>query len=153
MNAYLKCGLFVLTIMCHCGCASNSNLELVGLWREKSDGYNAVVLRKADGNYLGKRIQDLDVAKPALFIMERGRWWVKGENYFVEIVEKTTNSDSVEHRDGGKPIKYGIQSINPVRFVYLSPDGAVVTERRIGEASDPAFNAATVSQPDTAKNQ
>lgn len=155
MINHLRNGLLIFVGIGLFGCASSApkasgpQLQLVGLWREDSDDYNAVILRKAGGEYLGKRMQKLDVAKPASFISERGKWWVNSEYYFVEVAERSTNRGAIDHRENRKPIKFEVQNISPVRFVYLSPDGAVVTERKIGEASDSAFDEATVSLPGT----
>jgi len=153
MINHLRNGLVIFVGIGLFGCASiapkvsGPQLQLVGLWREDSDDYNAVVLRKADGEYLGKRMQNLQVAKPASFISERGKWWLNSQYYFVKVVESSTNRGAIDHRENRKSIKFEVQNISPIRFIYLSPDGAVVTERKIGETSDSAFNEATVSLP------
>lgn len=133
------------------GCASSPRTspalppQLVGLWRENSDYYSSVVLRQADGTYIGKREQVLELSKPAVFISERGKWQVSGDFYVTERIETSTSVNANDQRQDKKPIKFEIQSITPERFCYLSPDGALVTERKIGPASLSAFDKATIS--------
>lgn len=140
--------LVASVIVCLSGCATSSSSQLVGVWREDSLNFKAVILRNSDAEYIRKRIQDTDETRPPSYIVDRGNWWIIDEDhYFLEATEKSIDHGEFRRGRSGEVVRFDVESVTPVRFVYRSPDGAVVTERKIAAASEVEFDNATVSMP------
>jgi hypothetical protein len=116
---------------------STRSTILIGLWEEKGPTVHAITLRKADGTYRRKVVQLYDYARPPIRYQEDGHWRIKGDQYLFTLDHVSTPR---WRQEVGKQRNVKILAINAKLFKYLSTDGAVVDERRIGEASDAAFD-------------
>jgi hypothetical protein len=145
MSRTLHCNarsvLAVILFLVLNGCAAvgpqnSRNVSIVGLWEEQGDTVHALSLRKANGTYRRKVLQRYDYARPAIGYQEEGHWTVSGGQYVF-------TADHISalrwKKDVGKQRTLRILESNSKVFKYLSTDGAVVEERRIGEASDAMF--------------
>jgi len=103
-----------------------------------------VILRRPDGTFSEKRVQIYDSSKPAASVNSVGKWRLKGNSYILEYIK---SSHAVWRKAAGKPIKFEVQNISPVEFIYMTPDGGINTEKRIGDISEDAFNRVKVSLP------
>lgn len=116
----------------HTGATANA----VGLWKEHSSVRYAITLRRADGTYRRKEIQDCDYAKPPIKYESAGRWSISGRKYTDRLEQVST---PVWKKDVGKQWTLEVVSMTHDLFRHLSSDGAIVEERRIGEASEVQF--------------
>ena len=114
---------------------------MVGLWEEDSPTVHAITLRKADGTYRTKKIQKYDYAKPAVTYESAGHWKLNGTQYTFSLDDVST---PMWKKDIGKQWNENILASNKDLLRYFSTDGAVVDERRIGEASDGEFEKAAL---------
>ncbi|MEN3367953.1 MAG: hypothetical protein V7609_96 [Verrucomicrobiota bacterium] len=136
-SAIASIGLLVL-IGCTTKAAQNSrNVNIIGLWEEKGPTVHAITLRKADGTYRQKVIQLYDYARSPLAYQADGRWRINGEQYISTLDHV---SAPLWKKYIGKQWNMKILASDTKLFKYLSTDGAVVEERRIGDASDAAFD-------------
>jgi len=110
--------------------------KMTGLWEERSVTMSAITLRKDDGTYRRKQIQLYDYAKPALSDESAGHWKVIGKHYIFDLQYVST---PIWRKDIGKQWKVTILKNEARLFKYRSTDGATVEERKIGDASDAAF--------------
>jgi hypothetical protein len=112
-------------------------VTIIGLWEEEGATVHAISLRKADGTYRRKVVQLYDYARPSIGYTEDGHWRINGEQYLF-----TPDHISAPRwrQDVGKQRKVRILAVKAKLFKYLSTDGAVVEERRIGDASDAEFD-------------
>jgi hypothetical protein len=94
-------------------------------------------LRRADGTYREKTIQRYDFAKPPVEYESAGHWKIAGRSYTLTLERVTT---PIWKPNIGKKWTMDILAMNADLFQYLSSDGARVEERRIGEASESAFD-------------
>jgi hypothetical protein len=131
---------FILCVLNACIAAgANSNIftNVVGLWEEEGATVHAISLRKSDGTYRRKVLQLYDYAQPPIIYREEGHWRVAGRSYVF-------TADHISalrwKKDIGKQRKLRVLLSDTRLFKYLSTDGAVVEERRIGEASDAMFD-------------
>ncbi|HEV2804212.1 MAG TPA: hypothetical protein VGW57_04685 [Chthoniobacterales bacterium] len=123
------------------GCANsvaqvNKSQSITGLWEENGDTVHAITLREADGTYRRKLIQVYDYNRPPIKYQERGRWTVSGNQYQFTADYISTPLWS---KDVAKRRNLRILSIDAKSFKYLSSDGAMVEERRLGQASKSMF--------------
>jgi hypothetical protein len=110
--------------------------NMIGLWEENGPTVSAITLRRADGTYRAKKIQEHDVSKPPITYEFSGRWSVKGKRYNFSLDYVST---PIWKKDLGK--KWSLEVLESTRdlLTYYSSDGARVEERRIGESSDAEF--------------
>lgn len=114
----------------------------VGIWEEKSPNVEAVTLRNADGTMKRKEIRRFDYAKePARFVSE-WQWSIRGDDYQIKLLGM---SGETWKKDIGKTWNLRVLSLDENTFRYLSSDGAVVEEQRIGSASNAAFDEARLT--------
>lgn len=114
----------------------------VGLWEEKGPNVEAVTLRNADGTMKRKEIRRFDYSKePALFVSE-WQWSIRGDDYQITLLEMT---GEIWKKDVGKTWDLKVLALDENVFRYLSSDGAVVEEKRIGSASNAGFNEARLT--------
>jgi hypothetical protein len=124
-----------------CGAAlaqETRSISIVGLWEEEGPTVHAVSLRKADGTYRRKVVQVYDYARPPIVYREDGHWRINGKRYLFTVDHITA---ARWKRDIGTQRNLKILATNTMLFRYVSTDGAVVEERRIGEASDVMFDS------------
>lgn len=98
---------------------------------------HAVSLRKSDGTYRRKVVQLYDYARPPIVYSEDGHWRIDGKRYLFTADHITA---SRWKKDIGIQRNLKILESNIKLFRYVSTDGAVVEERRIGAASDAMFD-------------
>jgi hypothetical protein len=148
MNSSAKYGFLTLICLGFLSCLScaadapNKNQQICGLWRNKYEDADLVILRRPDGTFAQKEVRIYNVAKPPVRISCEGKWQLKG-NYY--ILEYTKTSPVPWTRTIGKVIKFEVLKISPPEFSYLARDGGLVTEQKIGNASESGFNEATIS--------
>lgn len=118
------------------------SINIVGLWEEEGPTVHAVSLRKSDGTYRRKAVQLYDYALPPIAYREDGHWRINGNRYLFTADHITASRWS---REVGTQRSVKILESNASLFKYLSTDGAVVEERRIGEASDAVFDKIKVA--------
>jgi hypothetical protein len=138
--------VFGICLIIVVGCASSRTSKtdgLVGLWVEDSENVKAVILRKADGTYWEKKIQKYDVTKPVVSYVESGRWQLKGGRYWFAIDDV---SAPLWKSYVGRTWSIEVLKIGGDLFRYVSTDGAVVEEKKVGDASEEAFAKANVEQ-------
>jgi hypothetical protein len=114
-----------------------SKSSLIGLWEENSDTVHAITLRKADGTYRRKEIQEYDYSKPALSYHSSGHWKIVG-GYYIAGMDRV--SAAIWKRFIGRKWKVKIIGVDAETFRYVSTDGADVAEQRIGDSSDAQFD-------------
>lgn len=114
---------------------------LVGLWEENSPTVHAITLRKSDGTYRRKLIQNYDYAKPYITYQCAGNWKVRGFYYTFDISNVSTK---LWEKDVGKTYKEKLQTLEKHTLKYLSTDGAMVEEQKIGNGSDAEFDKAVL---------
>lgn len=138
---FMKAFPSVLVAVVLSACASSATPKLVrtnmiGLWEENGPTVSAITLRKADGTYRAKEIQEHDVSKPPIAYESAGRWSVKGRRYDFSLGYVST---PIWKKYLGK--KWSLEVLESTRDLlkYYSSDEAIVEERRIGEASDAEF--------------
>jgi len=140
----MKIGVLLVIAAVLTACVSNSmqkqaSINMVGLWEEDSPTVHAITLRKADGTYRAKLVGIYDYAKPAVTYESAGHWELNGRECISTLDYIST---PMLRRDIGKQWRENILASNKDLLRYFSTDGAVVEERRIGEASDSEFEKA-----------
>ena len=133
---------FLLAACAYNSLQKQSAENMVGLWEERSPTINAITLRKGDGTYRRKQIQIYDYAKPPLTYQSTGNWRVNGKQYIFDLGSVST---PIWEKDIGKQWKVTILQSDKQLLKYLSPDGALVEERKIGGASDIAFDQSALN--------
>jgi hypothetical protein len=127
------------------GCQSppkKGTFDGVGLWEEKGPNVEAVTLRNADGTMKRKEIRRFDYSKDPARFDSQWRWSIRGDDYRITLLEM---SGEAWEKDIGKTWNLKVLSLNENVFGYLSSDGAVVEEKRVGSASNDAFNEARLT--------
>jgi hypothetical protein len=132
----------VVNLLWFSGCVTDfaqnpRNISLVGLWEEDGATVHAISLRKSGGTYRRKVVQLYDYAHPPIVYREDGHWRVNGKRY---LFTADHISASRWRKDIGAQRNLKILVSDTKRFKYVSTDGAVVEERRIGDASDAMFD-------------
>jgi hypothetical protein len=138
----LSSAIAVVILLVFIGCATDSaqsgrSISIIGLWEEEGATMHAITLRKADGTYRQKVVQLYDYARPPLAYQADGHWRIEGEQYISTLDHV---SAPLWKKYVGKQWNVKILASDTRLFKYLSTDGAVVEERRIGEASDAMFD-------------
>jgi hypothetical protein len=130
--------ILVAFIGCRTALAQDTrSISIVGLWEEEGPTVHAVSLRKSDGTYRRKIVQVYDYARPAIVYREDGHWQINGNRYLFTADHIT---GARWKRDIGTQRRLRILTSEINLFRYISTDGAIVEERRIGEASDAMFD-------------
>jgi hypothetical protein len=137
-----------LLVACNLGWAyytyRRETQNLVGLW-EKHDRYRrttVITLRKADGTYRQKEVRPFDYTEPLTIYKSERRWEVDNildRNYVV-----TTYGATALQKEAVKTWKAQIVKADGHVFEYISPY-AIVTENKVGKASDVAFDRAKLT--------
>jgi hypothetical protein len=139
MPGYMKAFPLVLIALVLSACASSATLvraNMIGLWEQNGPTVSAITLRRADGTYRAKKIQEHDVSRPPITYEFSGRWSIKGKRYEFSLHSVST---PIWKKDLGKKWSLEVLESTWDLLTYYSSDGAIVEERRIGEASDAEF--------------
>lgn len=149
MNTFRNRIVIVLTVLAvSCGIGRFSSAKepqdknnLVGVWSSTDAALSFIILRKSDGAFVEKVIQEYDNRKPQIHYVARGRWRINGNQYST-----TTDyiSTPIWKKDVGKTWKMEILAIGNNRFKYISTDGVTVVEKRIGGDSEVEFDNAVL---------
>jgi len=111
----------------------------VGLWREEGPNIEAITLRNPDGTMKRKEIRRFDYAKEPGNFFSAWVWVIKGNDYGISLSE---TSRETSRNFIGKTWDLKVLSLDENIFRYLSSDGALVEERRIGNASNAELDKA-----------
>ena len=114
----------------------SANLHGAGLWTEDSPTVHAITLRRPDGTYRRKVTQIHDYARPPVFYEEQGHWTIDLKHYVFTIKSSTA---PFADKDVGKQWHLKVLFLSDTLIRYLSTDGAIVAEKRVGNASDAVF--------------
>jgi hypothetical protein len=111
----------------------------VGLWKEKSPNREAITLRNADGAMKRKEIRRFDYSSGGEYFISEWHWSIRGDCYRITL--RQISGDAWK-KNIGKTWNLKVLSLDENMFRYLSSDGAIVEETRIGSASNAAFDEA-----------
>lgn len=89
-----------------------------------------------------KEIRRFDYSKEPAHFVSAWRWSIRGDDYQITLLEMT---GEIWKKDVGKKWDLKVLALDENELRYLSSDGAVVEQKRIGAASNAAFDEAQLT--------
>ncbi len=100
-----------------------------GVWVSADANIGNVILRNPDGTFEEKKTQRYDFSKPPITYTAGGLWRVSKGRYILTYRRISTDVFASESR---KSFEMSVIDVGSGKFRYVSTDGAVVEEIRVG---------------------
>ncbi|HSI86205.1 MAG TPA: hypothetical protein VK970_20635 [Candidatus Methylacidiphilales bacterium] len=141
------CALVLFAGLHLTGCATASTRKVsateqnaVGLYRDvtfSAQNRYMVTIRRADGTFLSKFTTDDASTSAGVERRMSGRWRLTPAGYFTYMVDMAL--DGVWKEQNGVSFSQEVRKTTREGYEFLSPEGALCREVRLGDASDAAF--------------